>query len=248
MANLTENTKIADMQKRLSMLESGEGVKLVNSSPYNTPPQPVNKSAQQKTVEKENKQQLPESGVKQPAKPVHTEEEVLTDEVPMSKAPSSNSLKELWNRFLDNVQSPSSAILSQQALPVKISQDEIIISIKSKVWLDRFAHGGEKYAFIEKAANTLFGAPVKKILVRAPQQGDDNIRKEQEPEDEKPAPVAQSLPKAKEEIAPQEEIEEVVAQNEEIKSSQKHVKLSDEFNHTDEVNMVMQLFEGKLIE
>jgi predicted Zn-dependent protease len=166
----------------------------------------------------------------------------------MSKAPSNNSLRELWNRFIDNVQSPSSAILSQQALPVKISKDEIIISIKSKVWLDRFTHGGEKYAFIEKAANALFGAPVKKILVRAPQQGDDNIRKEQEPEDEKPAPVPQPMPKAKEEIAPPEEIEEVVTEKEEMKSSDNHVKLSDEFNHTDEVNMVMQLFEGKLIE
>lgn len=43
MANLTENTKLEDLQKRISMLESGGGSRVVNSSPYNTPPSPVKK-------------------------------------------------------------------------------------------------------------------------------------------------------------------------------------------------------------
>jgi DNA polymerase-3 subunit gamma/tau len=248
LANLSENTKIADMQKRLSMLESGEGTKMVNASPYNTPPQPVNKSIQQKVEPKETKPAASETNTKEPVKPIHTEEEVLTDEVPMSKAPSGNSLKDQWAKFVANVKSPSSAILSQQALPVKISPDEIIISIKSQVWLERFAKGGEKYSSLEDAAKTLFGSPVKKILVRAPQPEDDNIRKEQEPEDEKPTPVPQPMPKVKEEIAPPEEIEEAIAEKAEIESSENNVKKSDDFNHTDEVNMVMQLFDGKLIE
>ena len=249
MSNLTENTKIADLQKRLSMIESGEGAKLVNSSPYNTPPQPVNKSVPPKPSEpKEQKPTPVENAVKTPEKAVSTEEEVLTAEVPMSKAPVKNSLNEMWQKFIDKVPSPSSAILKQQALPVKISQDEIIISIKSQIWLERFAKGGEKHAAVERAANALFGSSVKKILVRAPQAGDDEIRKEQNPEDEKPAPVPQPMPKEPEEIVPPEVVEEVIEQKEEMNSALNHTKTGDEFNHSDEVNMVMQLFEGKLIE
>ncbi|MDE6138411.1 MAG: DNA polymerase III subunit gamma/tau, partial [Candidatus Gastranaerophilales bacterium] len=39
MSNLTQNTKLEDLQKRISALESGDGTRVVmNSSPYNTPP------------------------------------------------------------------------------------------------------------------------------------------------------------------------------------------------------------------
>src|SRR5574344_1436927 len=43
MANLTENTKLEDLQKRLAQLEVGNSQKLVNVSVYNTPPAPVMK-------------------------------------------------------------------------------------------------------------------------------------------------------------------------------------------------------------
>ena len=163
MSNLTENTRLEDLQKRLAQLEGEEGPKLVNSSPYNTPPQPVSKAVVQKTVEvKEQKTVKTEMPAEEPNKPVWNEEEVLTDEVPMSKAPTKNSINELWTKFIDSVQSPSSAILKQQALPVKITKDEIIISIKSPAWLDRFTKGGEKYSVIENAAKAMYGEWLRK--------------------------------------------------------------------------------------
>ena len=246
MSNLTENTKLEDLQRRLAVLESGETPKLVNASPYNTPPQPVNKSVQQKTqdthIQKDNEKPAPIS------KPKPTEEEVLTDSVPMSQKAATNSLKSLWTDFVAKVQSPSSAILQQLALPVKITKDEIIISIKSQVWLDRFAKGGEKHSALEKAAADMFGAPVKKIIVRTPQSGDDAIRKEQEGDDEKPAPVPKPMPKQKEETPSAEEIEDAIDVGRQIEQPQAHIKTADEFNHSDEVNMVVKLFDGKLIE
>ena len=43
LANLTENTKLEDLQKRITSLESGAPAKMVNASAYNTPPSPVMK-------------------------------------------------------------------------------------------------------------------------------------------------------------------------------------------------------------
>ena len=253
MANLAENTKLEDLQRRISSLESGEAPKVVKSSPYNTPPQPVTKVVQQKPVESKPhakaENALPPVTREPQPKQVHSEEEVLHDSVPMSKAPSKNSLNTLWNDFVKNVQSPSSAILQQLASPVKITVDEIIISINSPVWIERFAKGGEKYASLEKASVALFGSAAKKIIVRAPQSGDDAVRKEQSDDnDEKPAPAPKPLPKPKEEIAEPEEISEAISSKEEQQMGIAAQKNADMFNHSDEVNMVMQLFDGKLIE
>lgn len=52
----------------------------------------------------------------------------------MSKSAPPDSLKGLWAKLLENISSfPSRAILKQQAIPVKITSDEVIISIKTKV-------------------------------------------------------------------------------------------------------------------
>ena len=252
MANLAENTKLEELEKRITALESGQSVKLVNNSAYNTPPQPVNKSHVQKEpkfvqpVDKPVGQNI-QSKQTDTSKQVHTEQEVLTDAVPMSKAPAKNSVKVLWTKFVENVQSPSSAILQQLASPVKITNDEIIIAIKSPVWMERFAKGGEKHQSLERAASLLFGAPVDKIIVRAPQSGDDAIVKEQEEDDI--APVAEKSAQIKENI-PEisiEDIEDAAQLKQEVIQDNKP-SVSDDFNHSDEVNMVVKLFDGKIIE
>lgn len=297
MANLTENTKLDDLQRRITLLESGVVTKgIVNSSPYNTPPSPVKKpeimkpvpSVEHKPVQKEaiekhtpikdNKVETPK-----PSQKFVSEEEVLTDEVPMSKPSDTASIKALWVKFLDNISSfPSRAILKQQAMPVKITKDEVIISIKNQSWLKQFGPEGTKHSFIVEAANHLFGTEVKKIIVRSPEPGDDNIRKSQKSEDSdddkpaavkptveansvksqkvqepsKPAPVhknvevdsveedssdsSEDLP----EDDGQDSSEKDIAQEKSISSKMS----TDHSFHTDEVNMVMELFEGKFID
>ena len=138
-------------------------------------------------------------------KPQVTEEEVLTDEVPTSKPAPSNSLKTAWAKLLENVSSfPSRAILKQQALPVKISADEVVISIKNQSWLKQFGPEGSKHVFIVDAANAVFGAAVKRVIVRAPEAGDEAIRKEQgaAADDEKPAPATVQSPKSQPSVQP----------------------------------------------
>lgn len=257
MSNLTQNTKLEELQKRISALEFGEAPKImVNTSPYNTPPAPVKKP---EIMKPEAPKPAPKPQPAQVSKSTVTEDEVLAEPVPMSKPANPNSLKALWAKLLENVSSfPSRAILKQQAIPVKITQDEVIITIKNSNWLKQFGPEGSKHSFIVDASNSLFGSAVKKIIVRAPESGDEAIRKEQTAgdEDDKPAPAPKPVPQSKPEIK-KEEIVEAVEAKEEIDSQDdddnEHSqaikrKSSDSSFHSDNVNMVMELFEGKFID
>lgn len=274
LSNLAQNTKLEDLQRRISMLESGEGQRVVNSSPYNTPPSPVKKPEIMKPVKIDKPASQPEVRQTATPKPQVTEEEVLTDEVPTSKPAPSNSLKTAWAKLLENVSSfPSRAILKQQALPVKISADEVVISIKNQSWLKQFGPEGSKHVFIVDAANAVFGAAVKRVIVRAPEAGDEAIRKEQgaAADDEKPAPATVQSPKSQPSVQPvqppkvqpqaepimsvesndistDDENEEVLVQDTADEVLAKPAKKSADSYHSDGVNMVMDLFEGKFID
>ena len=264
MSNLTENTKLEDLHRRLSALESGDGVKFVNPSPYNTPPSPVKKPEIMKPIKAEIKQDVPVVVSQSVAAP--TEEEVLSESVPMSKSAPPNALKATWVKLLESVSSfPSRAILKQQAVPVKLSADEVIITIKNPSWLKQFAQDGSKHSCIVDAANIVFGS-VKKVIVRAPESGDDAIRKEfaGSDDDDKPAPATSKTFKPKTQEINKEDVVEAIQIRDEVEyetsdgnntvedvSAQQSVKKygkADAAYHTDDVNMVMDLFEGKFIE
>lgn len=239
MANLTQNTKLEDLQQRISALEGGETVqKPVNISPYNTPPSPVTKP-------EIIKQPAAVSPAKDTAK--LTEEEVLTSEVPVSKPAQPDELGSTWSKFLDNISSfPSRTILKQQGIPVKLNSEEIIITIKNPSWLKQFGPEGSKYEFILAAAKATFANSNPKILIREPRTGDNALKKGIAAKEEEPEPEPEQTSKAPEEKITPEDIEQAMEQ----KSSEPavHKKNVDEYNHSDEVNMVMNLFEGKLIE
>lgn len=254
MANLTENTKLEDLQKRLDVLEAGGSIKPAVS--YNTPPMPVNKL--------ETKGELPKT---QPA----------SQPVPAPKATakyqaaSSDSVKGDWNKFLESISSfPSRAILKQQAIPLKIASDEIIITIKNPTWLKSFSADGERFAFLEESAKKIFGN-MPKIIVRAPQAGDEKIRAEQNSGNMNSAPATPKSALVPQQSASKEEIdeaivelnkseslpmqEEVQEQDEEAEQAEAVVQSKESKKqgvessyHSDEVNMVIDIFEGKIIE
>ena len=258
MANLTQNTKLEDLQKRISMLESGVvSSKPINVSAYNTPPSPVAKpevikqSVQQSPIEKTK----PVSTKPKETVAEVTEEEVLTAPVPMSTPAPANNLKALWVKLLENISSsPSRSILKQQAIPVKITQDEVIVSVKSPNWLKQYGQDGSKHSLI---------VDVKKVIVRSPESGDDAIRAEQSggDSDETPAPALikkSFIPKQPE--VTQEEVKEVLEEStasddiveDEVGSTQaspvKKGKNADSAYHSDTVNNILDLFEGKFID
>lgn len=260
MSNLAENTKLTDLQKRIEMLEAGTSHKMVNVSAYNTPPSPVLKSeikAQPqmkeiiKTEEKSEKFIKPE---KQSVSEVKEKEQELI-EVPMSS--SSDNIKTLWVSFLDNISSfPSRAILKQQAVPVKMSKQEIVIVIKNETWLKNFSPDGERYAYLVESAKKVFDSEPK-VIVRGPKSGDEKLDMDTESVvetsqkdsprqliEQTPSPTKEDIDDA---LSAEDDLSEQ-ANDEQKSTSYKTISRADSAYHSDNVNMVMDLFEGKLIE
>ncbi len=261
MANLAQNTKLEDLQKRIAALESGSVQKPVNVSAYNTPPSPVMKKVVQKPIELKSESASMQEKVpttSQEIKNNNLEPEIKTTQRVQNQTDTASSgggadIRALWADFLERVPSfPSRVILQQQGLPVKITPEEIIIAIKNSNWLKSFGQDGERFEFLQKASESMFGN-VSKIIVREPQANDNKIQEQ--------APAVSVQPKKKVETQTKEptSLEEEEGQAELEKEEKNSVTEEEIFQkpvvnnldasyHSDNVNMAMDLFEGKIIE
>lgn len=281
LANLTENTKLSELQARLSVLESGGGI---SSQPRReaSSPRPVPQIVQQLREEKTHQHEAPPkpstlqyvsepvpepklSQERTPA-PVHVQAEspatvnVLSKEdfapMPKAKVVSGDDIMEQWGNLLANISStPTRAMLTQLANPVKLSPDGVVISIKSAIHLQQFETGSKK-GILQKAVQDLFGKENIPITVRLPlpddvvQKGNVSIPKSNA------ASAPQTNKPAKKEPEPsRDEINEDIEAVEESEGSvdgsetsvQTHGRRFEDM-HSDTVNMVMDLFEGKVID
>lgn len=249
LANLTENTSLLELQNRIIKLESGAPAAPVSN--YKTPPAPV--APIQKIKEQletaVSKPQIVKPAA-EPAKelpPQHTTEERASEEfspMPVSQpASSGNDISAMWGQLLSNIQSaPTRALLKQWANPIKIDKDEVILTIKNELLLNQFVSGNKKKTLTD-AVDTMFSQTNSNIIIRLPQAGDEEVKTAATP---KPQPRQLSRPNPpKEELAP-DETEIAMAKEEVAKSATPHK--NSYTGGSDQVNMVMDLFDGKIIE
>ncbi len=254
LANLTENTSLVELQNRIARLEGGAATLNNNVKPssYKTSPAPVLKSEIKQAPKNEPVQELPKTEVEVKNEPVKASESaaVKDDFAPMPKAKSSNGedISSLWSKLLENLSSaPTRALLKQWANPVKISPEETIVTMKNEIFLNQVQSGSKKQAVID-AVNTLFGQSDSNVIIRLPQAGDENVR--QSSVVTKPsAPVKPAKPVEvkKEEVPEPEEIEEIKEEAAKTENTSSVDKVLSSM-HSDNVNMVMDLFDGKVIE
>ncbi|MBR1425159.1 DNA polymerase III subunit gamma/tau [bacterium] len=240
MANLAQNTKLSDLQSRLFALEGGEAPKMVNVSAYNTPPSPVFKQplqTPQPSVKSADKIEQPQQNVSEITKQPANES--------ISSPVNTNNIDSLWNKFLDSISSiPTRAILSQQGFPIVIKPDEVIIAVKSENWLKKFTQEDNYHKSIAAAAKAIFNTEPK-LTLRSPQAGDAKLKKEQSFSSDTQQ-VEESVPPKVLNFNPSTEDEFV---DEKVNTiTPKMETRPDSSFHSDNVNMVMDLFEGKLIE
>lgn len=242
LANLAENTTLADLQKRLSMLETGETPHHV--SPYKTPPTPVMKS-EVKPHKTEPKPQV-EQRIAEPVKSVETVKPVQQEDFsPMPKAQSvdtSSDIGTLWGQLLENISSPpTKSLLKQWVNPIKISAESVILSINSENLLKQFVEGNKRKVLVA-AVDALFGQENSNVLVRLPLPDDVKIEgKASVPKPKSPLPPPVKSEEVIEEIPSSEEVADAA-----VTLTSASVKTSS--MHSDMVNMVVDLFDGKFIE
>ena len=266
LANLSENTKLDDLQKRISILESGNTPSNHQTvAAYKTPPAPVmKKEVMQKTHAEEEKHHAPSESVldvvenknienAEPKKEHKEEVKVVEEFSPMPKSQttdSDNDIAVLWGKLLENITSPpTKSLLKQWANPVELSAEKTVISINSENLLKQFIEGNKRKVLTD-AVNRLFGQEDSNIVVRLPQAGDKTVKEKASV----PKPKAAQVPpptvsndnaatKADADIPSNEEIQEA---KDEVLPEKISAKVPS--MHSDMVNMVVDLFDGKFLD
>lgn len=244
LANLAENTTLADLQKRISLLEKGAPAETPHI--YKTPPAPVTKPEFKPEIKKTE----PVETLSMPAKPAETTppENIQTDDfAPMPKShsvDSSEDISVLWSKLLDNITSPpTKSLLKQWANPVKLSPESVIISINSENLLKQFIEGNKRNILID-AVNRLFNQENSNVQVRLPNPDDKTVKESSapRPKSEAAVPPAPSVEDAApdEEPPSEEEVQEI--------KEEAAVERVDMSMHSDMVNMTVKLFDGKILD
>lgn len=259
LANLAENTSLAELQNRLSRLEGGSPVQ-TSTAAYKTPPAPVlNRQkikdlTEDKSVKHAEQAPAPKPAEPVKAEPVKHEEPAQEDFAPMPKAKSipSDDISILWGQLLDNISSPPTrALLKQWANPVKISAEETVLSMKNEIFLNQIQNGNKKQAIIE-ALDAMFGQSNSNITIRLPLPDDITVKasprqlshSQTASTQQQKTPPAQK-PSIKIEEPAEEDIEQA---QDEVSEEQPARKTTYTESHSDMVNMVMELFDGKIID
>ena len=259
LANLTENTTLLELQNRISRLEGG-AVQPVNVAAYKTPPAPVMKphsaTAPAPQPVPQPKIPAPKTSDDTPHSVPKTAQNVVEEFTPMPKSAGlteAGSLAAMWENLLQNIQSvPTRALLKQWANPIKIDADGVIITMKNEVLLKQFVEGNKR-KMLETAVDALFSQSNTKVIVRLPQADDVPVAPVNAPKHSAPAPAPNKTPEPPVNTEPQrtslEPPPEVVqeAKEEAIKIESK-TKSEMSSMYSDQVNMVVDLFDGKFIE
>ena len=273
LSNMTENSTLLDLQNRVRAIENGN-INIIQNSQVVTRPAPIQPSPVTKTqpVQKpvtQNIQQVAEVRVETKAEtPIEKIEEDDFTPPPMSKKPDGNDLGSLWGTLLSNIKSqPTQALLKQQATPVKIAEDGVVLTLKNDQLVSMINNTNKKQMVVE-AAQIMFGKAVDVTIKKgdgsevavAPVQ---NIQPRQEFV-KKPKELIEHIKKAEEttikettdkiDIKPEQTIEKnTIANSDEenidkINLENNKAKKTIDRIESDQERMVIELFDGKYVE
>ncbi len=247
LANLTQNTTLAQLQERLTRLESGTPQPAQATIPAPVKPAPQPKAYFQTAPEPVSKP-TPQST---PAK----EETVVQPSV----APAGNDIGSLWGQLLQNISSaPTRALLKQWANPVEISDEHVVLAVKNEIFLKQFTDGSKRDV-LQNAINTMYNKEVT-LTVRLPKAGEPTVSPRlstpeppkqpvQKPEPApKPEPVKDEKNIPAEKPQTEEVSEEELEEAKDTKLSSYSARSEEYYMHSDTVNMALEVFGGKIIE
>ena len=149
LSNMTENSTLADLQRRVKALESGDVV-INNQKPQvKVSANPINKEISKTDKEKVNDE--------------HEKAENDFTPPPVSKKPDKDDKNNLWQALLSNISSPPTIALLRLAVPIKVSEDGIEITFKNDKLVKQLSESN-KIKIVQQAAAVTFNKediPVK---------------------------------------------------------------------------------------
>lgn len=231
LANLSENTSLLALQERISRLETGGANVAATVTPAIKPlplqvekPAPVIIKEEVISIKEEPKEEKQE-----------TKEIIETkQEAPVL----SSDLGQTWISLLQNISSPPVvSLLNQHAKPIEFSETKIVIGCEKEFAVKMLNVESKKNA-IEETAKKLFGSKVNVLIKLA--------SAEEFPAIEKKNPIIEK-PKTIVEEKPTDEPEEI-DEDEDFAEHELAKKKETKVVESDQVTMVMNLFDGKYIE
>lgn len=256
LANLAQNTSLLQLQERISRLEANQGgqapqARTFVAQPVQTAPRPIQK--EEKPVERLKATAVKEEDSKEEIKiskaPSKEPESVPSQQeddfvpVPVSKPSEKGSVSsDVWVELLKNISSPPVvSLINQHARPIEISEQKIIIGCE-KEFAVKMLNGDVKKKAILDAAKNVFGKDVNVIIKQASESEFASVQKKN------PITAPKNNPEPAE-LKKQEESEDVQEEDDFVEHElSKKKKKVEKVIISDQVSMVMNLFDGKYID
>ena len=264
LSNMTENSKLIDLQNRINTLEAGNFaspqpvVQQVVTRPAPIQPKPVMsqpaKNSQAPTFEKQT-QVTP--------KPIEQSNEIEFTPPPMSKMPDGNDIGSLWGAMLANINSPSTNALLKLAIPIQISKEGVVLVFKSDGLVSKFSDSNRKQ-LIADAASAMFGTSDIPVTIK---KGDGSEKPVQIVQQTTVAPTVQESTNNIQEKKTEFDIKttsEPPQKTSKIEQAAEKTKQNENLNNTttttvieekeikkiesDQEKMILDLFDGKYVE
>lgn len=250
LANLADNTKLADLQRRLDNLESARPTtvqRVITTRPqqqecpvitHSEPKiehQPVQHNVE--PVQKQHSQPV------QQHKPVEQDIQDSVEEITNAQPNGTSNLKALWTQILGAIPNQADRALLSLANPIKIENNGIVLAIKSPNLMEK-ANSPERKQSLISAADSILGTTNISILIRQPLPDDKKIEKVKVSAIKKPITPPKTLVEDEHEVSEQE----VETAKEETEANKPQNRDETDFSRSDQSNMVKQLFDGKYLE
>lgn len=297
LANLAENSKLIELQNRISRLEGGEVHQEVVVHNYKTPPAPVQKPSMKpasapshtpvvsevqhvaQEVKEEPKSQVYYQTAAQPKQMPQIEEPKVQEiaETPQEAFPAVNTsgyehadLVTMWHELLANITStPTRELLKQLGKPIEITPENVVIAIKQEIFVKQWSEEAKKKTIVD-AVDKLFSQKGSNVVIRQPLPSDAQVNIASAPKQSVAKPASKSelvaQDSSNEEPLPQKKPEQEVSMTTKVDVEKPtsdpdmvelvEVEVPDEKTESkiesetvsDQVRMVKDLFEGKIVE
>lgn len=250
LANLADNTKLADLQRRLDNLESARPTtvqRVITTRPQQQE-RPVITHSEPK-IEHQPVQhnvepvQIQHTQPVQQHKPVEQDIQDSVEEITNAQPSGTSNLKALWTQILGAIPNQADRALLSLANPIKIENDGIVLAIKSPNLMEK-ANSPERKQSLISAADSILGTTNISILIRQPLPDDKKIEKVKVSAIKKPITPPKTLVEDEHEVSEQE----VETAKEETEANKPQNRDETDFSRSDQSNMVKQLFDGKYLE
>ncbi len=248
LANLADNTKLADLQRRLDNLESTRPTtvqRVVTTRPQEHHVVTHSEPKIEHQPVQHNVEPVPIQHTQpvQQNKPVEQPIQDSVNEMTTVQPSATSNLKALWTQILGAIPNQADRALLLLANPVKIDNDGIVLAIKSPTLIEK-ANSPERKQSLISAADSVLGTTNISILIRQPLPDDKKIEKVKVSAIKKPISPPKTLVEDEHEVSEQE----VETAKEETEAKRPQNQDETDFSRSDQSNMVKQLFDGKYLE